>query len=111
MAAPPLARRVAAIEPLPPPRSTDRGRAHAFAHAVRVRGQTAPVRGRGALSIHSCTDGTVDPVRKEPRMWTTELAPHWPVRQMREQDLYFYLEAVEEYLPGCRVTVAGHGPM
>jgi 7-keto-8-aminopelargonate synthetase-like enzyme len=111
MPAPPLARRVAAIEPLPPPKGTDSGRVHAFARAVRVRGQTAPVRGSGALAVHSGTDGTVGSVRKEPRMWTTELAPHWPVGQMREQDLYFYLEAVEEYLPGCRVTVAGHGPM
>ncbi len=36
---------------------------------------------------------------------------YWPVGPVREQDLYFYLEAIEEYLPGCRVRVAGHGEM
>ncbi|HEY5539982.1 MAG TPA: aminotransferase class I/II-fold pyridoxal phosphate-dependent enzyme [Coriobacteriia bacterium] len=39
------------------------------------------------------------------------LEPAWPVEQGREADLYFYLEAIEEYLPGNRVRVLGHGDM
>ena len=39
------------------------------------------------------------------------LEPAWPVEQGRAQDMYFYLEAIEEYLPGNRVRVAGHGDM
>lgn len=39
------------------------------------------------------------------------LEPYWPVKPVRDADLYFYLEAIEEYLPGCRVRVAGHGEM
>jgi 7-keto-8-aminopelargonate synthetase-like enzyme len=35
----------------------------------------------------------------------------WPVREGREQDLYFYLEAIEAYLPDNRVRVVGHGEM
>jgi 8-amino-7-oxononanoate synthase len=36
---------------------------------------------------------------------------HWPVAAMKEEDLYFYQEAVEAFLPGGRVRVAGHGEM
>lgn len=39
------------------------------------------------------------------------LEPAWPVTQGREDDLYFYLEAIEEYLPDNRVRVTGHGEM
>ena len=39
------------------------------------------------------------------------LEPAWPVAQGREEDLYFYLEAIEEYLPGNRVRVVGYGDM
>ena len=36
---------------------------------------------------------------------------HWPVAAMREDDLYFYQEAIEAFLPGGHVRVAGHGEM
>jgi 8-amino-7-oxononanoate synthase len=39
------------------------------------------------------------------------LEPAWPVEKGRAEDLYFYLEAIEEYLPGNRVRVVGHGDM
>lgn len=35
----------------------------------------------------------------------------WPVSAMREEDLYFYQEAIEAFLPGGWVEVAGHGQM
>lgn len=37
--------------------------------------------------------------------------PIWPVTEGRKAGLYFYLESIEEYLPGNRVRVAGHGEM
>lgn len=37
--------------------------------------------------------------------------PHWPVKPVRNADLYFYLEAIEEYLPNNRVRVKGHGDL
>jgi glycine C-acetyltransferase len=37
--------------------------------------------------------------------------PLWPVEEGRKAGLYFYLEAIEEYLPNNRVRVAGHGEM
>jgi 8-amino-7-oxononanoate synthase len=40
-----------------------------------------------------------------------DLEPYWPVKPVRDADLYFYLEAIEAYLPGNRVRVAGHGDM
>jgi glycine C-acetyltransferase len=40
-------------------------------------------------------------------MSTRILKTQWPI----DDPLYFYLEAIEEYLPGCRVRVAGHGEM
>lgn len=39
------------------------------------------------------------------------LETYWPVAAVREQDLYFYLEQIEEYLPNNRVRVRGHGDM
>lgn len=39
------------------------------------------------------------------------LEPYWPVKPVRDADLYFYLEAIEQYLPGNRVRVAGHGDL
>jgi 8-amino-7-oxononanoate synthase len=36
---------------------------------------------------------------------------YWPVRELQENDLYFYLEATEDYLPDCGVSVTGHGPL
>lgn len=39
------------------------------------------------------------------------LEPFWPVKPVRDADLYFYLEAIEEYLPGNRVRVQGHGDL
>ena len=39
------------------------------------------------------------------------LETYLPIKSLREQDLYFYQEQIEEYLPGCRVRVAGHGEM
>jgi glycine C-acetyltransferase len=39
------------------------------------------------------------------------LEPYWPVKTLQEQDLYFYLEQIEEYLPNGRVRVSGHGEM
>jgi len=35
----------------------------------------------------------------------------WPVAEGRAQDLYFYLEQIEAYLPGNRVRVRDHGEM
>jgi 8-amino-7-oxononanoate synthase len=40
-----------------------------------------------------------------------DIQPYWPVGPVKKEDLYFYLEAIEEYLPGNRVKVAGHGEM
>src|SRR5262249_47608476 len=40
-------------------------------------------------------------------MSTRKLRTLWPI----DDPLYFYLEAIEEYRPGCRVKVAGHGEM
>ncbi|MDR3685629.1 MAG: aminotransferase class I/II-fold pyridoxal phosphate-dependent enzyme [Coriobacteriia bacterium] len=37
--------------------------------------------------------------------------PLWSVEDGRKAGLYFYLEAIEEYLPGNRVRVVGHGEM
>lgn len=39
------------------------------------------------------------------------LETYWPIGTLREQDLYFYLERIEAYLPGCRVRVTGRGDM
>ena len=39
------------------------------------------------------------------------LERYWPIKSMREADVYFYLEAIQEYLPDNRVRVAGHGEM
>ena len=39
------------------------------------------------------------------------LESYWPLKQVRDADLYFYLEAIEEYLPDNRVRVAGHGDL
>lgn len=39
------------------------------------------------------------------------LKSFWPVEFARERDLYFYLEAIEAYLPHSRVRVKGHGEM
>jgi 8-amino-7-oxononanoate synthase len=39
------------------------------------------------------------------------LETYWPIQSMREQDVYFYGEQIEEYLTGCRVRVVGHGEM
>lgn len=39
------------------------------------------------------------------------LEPAWPLELARERDVYFYLEAIEAYLPDCRVRVTGHGEM
>lgn len=39
------------------------------------------------------------------------LRTFWPIDRLRDQDLYFYLERIEAYLPGNRVRVAGHGEM
>ena len=35
----------------------------------------------------------------------------WPVEEGKAAGLYFYLEPIEEYLPGNRVRVTGHGEM
>ena len=35
----------------------------------------------------------------------------WPLRQAREANLYFYLQAIEAYLPHSHVRVRGHGDM
>jgi 8-amino-7-oxononanoate synthase len=40
-----------------------------------------------------------------------QFEPYWPVKAMREQDVYFYNEAIESYEPNCRVMVEGHGEM
>jgi glycine C-acetyltransferase len=40
-----------------------------------------------------------------------DLETYWPIKALREQDLYFYLEQIEAYLPDCRVRVRGHGEM
>jgi 8-amino-7-oxononanoate synthase len=40
-----------------------------------------------------------------------DLEVAWPVDRGREEDLYFYLQAIQEYLPDNRVRVAGHGDM
>jgi 8-amino-7-oxononanoate synthase len=36
---------------------------------------------------------------------------YWPLSEVQESGLYFYLEATESYLPDCRVSVAGHGQL
>lgn len=36
------------------------------------------------------------------------LETHWPVRQLRQENMYFNFHEIEEYLPGCRVRVAGY---
>ena len=51
------------------------------------------------------------PIERVPRMRDEALEPYWPVKPVREADLYFYLEAIEEYLPGNRVRIAGHSKM
>lgn len=35
----------------------------------------------------------------------------WPLDEILERDLYFYLPQVEAYLPDCRVVVSGNGEM
>lgn len=35
----------------------------------------------------------------------------WPFDDLNHRNLYFYLEAIEEYRANCRVAVAGHGEM
>lgn len=42
---------------------------------------------------------------------TESFQTFWPIDEGREKDLYFYLQAIEEYLPDNRVRVAGHGEM
>ena len=39
------------------------------------------------------------------------LEPYWPVKPVRDADLYFYLESIKEYLPNNRVRVTGHGDL
>jgi 8-amino-7-oxononanoate synthase len=39
------------------------------------------------------------------------LATYWPVAAMHANDLYFYLEKIEAYLPHNRVRVSGYGEM
>jgi glycine C-acetyltransferase len=36
---------------------------------------------------------------------------YWPVQEVKSGRIYFYQEAAEDYLPDCRVTVAGHGEL
>lgn len=35
----------------------------------------------------------------------------WPIKDYKERDLYFYLEATQDILPNGRVNVEGHGEM
>src|SRR5688572_7110682 len=44
-------------------------------------------------------------------MHSDDFTPFWPVKEARAADLYFYLEAIEAYLPGNRVQVRGHGEL
>jgi 7-keto-8-aminopelargonate synthetase-like enzyme len=44
-------------------------------------------------------------------MTNRDLEPIWPVKAGHEQDLYFYQEAIQSYLPDNRVRVVGHGEM
>jgi glycine C-acetyltransferase len=39
------------------------------------------------------------------------LETHWPVRELRQENMYFNFHEIEEYLEGCRVRVAGYGEM
>jgi 8-amino-7-oxononanoate synthase len=39
------------------------------------------------------------------------LALHWPLRELQQRDLYFYLQATESYPTEDSVQVAGHGRM
>ncbi len=36
-----------------------------------------------------------------------KLETYWPLKEVRDNDLYFYMEEIEAYLPDCRVMVAG----
>jgi len=44
-------------------------------------------------------------------MKTFDFDTYWPINQMRQEDLYFYLEQIERYLPNSRVVVKNHGEM
>lgn len=44
-------------------------------------------------------------------MPSNDWVSRWPLRQAREADLYFYLQAIEAYLPHSHVRVRGHGDM
>jgi 8-amino-7-oxononanoate synthase len=44
-------------------------------------------------------------------MPSTEWVSRWPLREAREADLYFYLQAIEAFLPHSHVRVRGHGDM
>jgi glycine C-acetyltransferase len=39
------------------------------------------------------------------------LTTHWPIDELRKQDLYFYQEVIESYPSSSRVLVRGHGEM
>jgi 8-amino-7-oxononanoate synthase len=39
------------------------------------------------------------------------LETYWPINLLRKEDLYFYLEQIEAYLPNGKVRVKGHGDM
>jgi 8-amino-7-oxononanoate synthase len=41
----------------------------------------------------------------------SSLPLYWPLREAKEKDIYFYLEATESYLPDCRVNVVDHGEL
>ena len=42
---------------------------------------------------------------------TLSLETHWPVRELRKENMYFNFHEIQEYLPGSRVRVAGYGEM
>jgi 8-amino-7-oxononanoate synthase len=44
-------------------------------------------------------------------MPSTDWVSRWPLREAREADLYFYLQAIEAFLPHSHVRVRGHGEM
>ena len=44
-------------------------------------------------------------------MASTNWVSRWPLREAREADVYFYLQAIEAYLPHSHVRVRGHGDM
>jgi 7-keto-8-aminopelargonate synthetase-like enzyme len=44
-------------------------------------------------------------------MASTDWVSRWPLREAREADVYFYLQAIEAYLPHSHVRVRDHGDM